>query len=409
MAQSDRPITILHMIYDPTDPAVIADPYPQLLALQAEEPAHFSPKLKAWVLTRYDDVKRALGAPEMSVDRIQPFYRALPQETQSKVAEIVKYLSLWLVFRDPPEHTRLRRLMAKAFTMKAVVDLRPGVEELVDGLMEDAAGDSDYIATFAMRLPGLVIMDLLGVPREKMDEVKGWSDEMQLFIGSAQNTPNKYERASAGAKAMAGLFRELIEDRRKAPTSDLISAFIAAREADDQMSEEELIAACMLVLFGGHETTTNLLSTGLMKFLNDPAARERLAADPALAASATEECLRLDGPSGSMARLVAEDHDLHGKTLKAGDRVFAMINAANQDPSAFDRPGEFDMTRERNKHLTFGYGPHFCIGAALARLEGEVALQKLCARFPDMSVTGPLVWHETMIMRGLRSMPVSLR
>ncbi len=397
------------MIYDPTDPAVIADPYPQLLALQAEEPAHFSPKLKAWVLTRYDDVKRALGAPEMSVDRIQPFYRALPAETQSKVAEIVKYLSLWLVFRDPPEHTRLRRLMAKAFTMKAVVDLRPSVEELVDGLMEDGAGDSDYIATFAMRLPGLVIMDLLGVPREKMEEVKGWSDEMQLFIGSAQNTPNKYERASAGARAMADLFRELIEDRRRAPTSDLISAFIAAREADDQMTEDELIAACMLVLFGGHETTTNLLSTGLLKFLNDPEARALLAADRSLATSATEECLRLDGPSGSMARLVAEDHNLHGQTLKAGDRVFAMINAANQDPRAFDRPGEFDMTRERNKHLTFGYGPHFCIGAALARLEGEVAFPKLCARFPDMALAGPLVWHETMIMRGLRKMPVSLK
>ena len=397
------------MRYDPTDAATIADPYPALLALQADEPAHFSPKLRAWILTRYDDVRRALGAPEMSVNRIQPFYEALPPATQSRVGEIVRYLNLWLVFRDPPEHTRLRRLMAKAFTMKAVVDLRPGVEELVDGLMENAAGECDYIEAFAMRLPGLVIMDLLGVPREKMEEVKGWSDEMQLFIGSAQNTPNKYERASAGAHAMAGLFRELIEERREAPTSDLISAFIAAREADDQMTEDELIAACMLVLFGGHETTTNLLSTGLLKFINDPDARARLAADPSLAAPATEECLRLDGPSGSMARLVAEDHDLHGQTLKAGDRVFAMINAANQDPRAFDRPAEFDMMRERNKHLTFGYGPHFCIGAALARLEGEVAFPKLCARFPDMALAGPLVWHETMIMRGLRKMPVHLK
>ncbi|MEM7268075.1 MAG: cytochrome P450 [Pseudomonadota bacterium] len=397
------------MRYDPSDPAVIADPYPALLALQRDEPAHFSPRLKAWILTRHADVAAALSSNAMSVDRIRPFYAALPDTTRASLADIVRYLSLWLVFRDPPEHTRLRSLMATAFTMKAVADLRPGVEELVDQLLDQCEGEVDFVERFAMRLPGLVIMDLLGVPRERMDDVKGWSDAMQLFIGSAQNTPDKYDRASAGARSMAGLFRELIEDRREAPQDDLISAFIAARDAEDRLSEDELIAACMLVLFGGHETTTNLLTTGLLKFIRHREVRERLAAEPALAGKAMEECLRLDGPSGSMARLVAQDHDLHGQRLKAGDRVFAMINAANQDPYVFDRPTEFDIARPRNRHLTFGYGPHFCIGAALARLEGEVAFLKLAQRFPGMALNGALVWHETIIMRGLREMPVKLQ
>lgn len=396
--------------YDPSDPATIRDPYPALLALQEEAPAHFSPALKAWVLTRYDDVRAALASADMSVDRIRPFYESLPDETRTTLADIVRYLNLWLVFRDPPEHTRLRALMAAAFTMKAVADLRASVEELVDDLIDRwPGGEADFVEHFAMRLPGLVIMDLLGVPREEMDRVKGWSDRMQLFIGSARNAPDKYAQASAGARAMAALFRELIEDRRAAPRDDLISAFIAAREADDRMSEDELIAACMLVLFGGHETTTNLLTTGLRKFILHAEARAALAADPALAKPAVEECLRLDGPTGSMARLVAVGHDLHGARLNPGDRVFAMINAANQDPRVFDRPGEFDIRRDRNRHLAFGYGPHFCIGAALARLEGEVAFPRLARRFPDMRLgEEPPTWHETIIMRGMRTMPVRL-
>lgn len=395
-------------VYDPSAPDIIADPYPALLALQEGEPAHWSPKAKAWIVTRYDDVKAVLGGAEMSVDRIRPFYEKLPPQERETLAEIVRYLNLWLVFRDPPAHTRLRGLMAAAFTRKEVGDMQASVSEIVDLLIDRWPGEGDFVGEFAMQLPGLVIMDLLGVPREKMWEVKGWSDAMQLFIGSARATPDKYQRAASGAHAMAGFFRELIEDRRAAPRDDLTSAFIAAREADDAMTEDELIAACMLVLFGGHETTTNLLSTGLLKFIQHPEAREALLADPALAKPAVEECLRLDGPSGAMARLVAEDHELHGASMKRGDRVFGMINAANQDPRAFDRPQAFDITRRRNRHLAFGYGPHFCIGASLARLEGEIAFPRLAARFPEMKVTGPLAWHDTMIMRGLREMPVRL-
>ena len=397
-------------VYDPSDPETIRNPYPALLALQRDDPVHRHPRLKAWILTRWDDVRRALNAPEMSVDRIRPFYAGLPPAERSVLEEIVRYLSLWLVFRDPPEHTRLRRLMGRAFTLTAVEGLRPGVEEIAERLLDGLPTDreTDFTAEFAMPLPAYVIMDLLGVPRERMPAMKAWSDEMQLFIGSAQGAPDKYARAAHGAREMAGLFRELIEDRRRAPREDLISKLIAARDEDDALSEDELIAACMLVLFGGHETTTNLLSTGFLKFLRHPEQAERLRAEPALAPLAVEECLRLDGPSGAMARLVAEDHEVRGRRLAAGDRVFAMLNAANQDPEAFDRPGEFDVARKPNRHVTFGYGTHFCMGAMLARLEGEVAFTRLVERFPNARLAGRPDWHATLIMRGTTRLPVRL-
>ena len=208
---------------------------------------------------------------------------------------------------------------------------------------------------------------------------------------------------------MATLFRTLIAERRAEPRDDLISAFIAAREADDEMTEDELVAACMLVMFGGHETTANLLAGGMAKFVAYPDAARLLADKPELAKTAVEECLRLDGPSGSMARLVAEEHVLHGKTLRPGERVFAMINTANQDPSIFEDADHFDIERKPNRHLTFGYGVHFCMGAALARLEGEVTFPRLVQRLPGLRLAAdPIEWHATIIMRGPRVMPVEI-
>ncbi|MEO1686929.1 MAG: cytochrome P450 [Pseudomonadota bacterium] len=397
-------------VYDPADPAQIADPYPALLHLQAEDPAHWSPAAKAWILTRHADVRRALDDPALSVDRIGPFYRRLPQAEQATLADIVRYLDLWLVFRDPPEHTRLRRLMAKAFTRKTVEGLRGPIEGLVEELLAalPRGEEIDFVDRFAMALPGLVIMDLLGVPREDLARIKVWSDEMQLFIGSAPAGPDRNARASAGARAMAAYFRDLVARRRAEPRDDLTSQFVAARDGGDAMGEDELIAACMLVLFGGHETTTNLLTTGWRKFLQHPDQAARLREAPGMAAGAVEECLRLDGPSGSMARLVAAEHQLHGKTLRPGERVFAMLNAANMDPEAFEDPRRFDIGRDARRHVTFGYGTHFCIGASLARLEAEVAFPALVARFPDARLAGEGEWHATMIMRGLRRMPVVL-
>ncbi|WP_436638753.1 cytochrome P450 [Microbaculum sp. FT89] len=398
--------------FNPASSDFVRDPYSTLLALQRDDPAHWSPRLKAWILTRYEDVRNCLSSSDMSVDRIRPFYESLPDNERSVLAELMRYLTLWLVFRDPPEHTRLRQLMSRAFTVRAVQALKPGITELCEELSDalPRGEEFDFVDRFAMQLPGLVIMNLLGVPRENMQRLKSCSDRMQLFIGSARNAPDKYERAAEGAHEMAEFFRALIAERRREPRDDLISAFIAAREADEEMTEDELVAACMLVMFGGHETTTNLLAGGLSKFIANPAAWRTLAEDPSLSRQAVEECLRLDGPSGSMARVVAREHILHGKSLRPDDRVFAMINAANQDPDVFDEPQRFDIQRKPNRHLTFGFGPHFCMGAALARLEAEIAFAHLAQKFPDIGITPQGVeWHATIIMRGPRVLPIIIR
>ncbi len=210
------------VVFDPSSPQTVSDPYPVLMTLQRDDPAHWSPAVKAWILTRYEDVKRCLAAPQMSVDRIRPFYETLPQAERDMLAEFMRYLTLWLVFRDPPEHTRLRQLMGKAFTMRAVETLRPSVEQAVAMLADrlPRGEDFDFVNEFAMQLPAYVIMDLLGVPRERMFQLKSCSDRMQLFIGSARNAPDKYARAAEGAHEMAALFRDLIAQRRAARRSD---------------------------------------------------------------------------------------------------------------------------------------------------------------------------------------------
>ncbi|MDX5356296.1 MAG: cytochrome P450 [Rhodobacterales bacterium] len=399
------------LVFDPTDAATVNNPYPTLLALQRDDPAHWSPRLKAWVLTRYEDVRGALASDQMSVNRIEPFYKSLPPADQARVTELIHYVSRWLVFRDPPEHTRLRKLLMTGFSARAVNALRPGIEEITDMLLDRLPrGETfDFVNEFAMQVPGLVIMDLLGVPRDQMLRLKACSDRIQLFIGSARNSPNKYDLAEAGAQEMAAFFRELIAERRMSPRDDMISTLVAARDEQDALSEDELIAAAMLVLFGGHETTTNLLAGGMFKLVTHRDQADRLRADPALARPAVEECLRLDGPSGSMARVVAVSHDLHGKTLGEGDRVFAMINAANQDPSVFENPGVFDIGRTPNRHVTFGFGTHFCMGSALARMEGEVVFPRVLDRYPTLRmVTEDVDWHPTMIMRGPRALPMQI-
>ncbi|HUG79750.1 MAG TPA: cytochrome P450, partial [Burkholderiales bacterium] len=395
--------------YRPDDPAVVADPFPLYRRMQDEDPAHWSPRLKAWVLTRYEDVKRVCLDSRMSSDRLRPFFAAQAAAEAARMADLIRYLTLWMVFRDPPEHTRLRRLAAKVFNVRSIHALRPNVEALTAWLLERIGErrEFDFIVDFAGPLPALVIMDMLGVPREELGRLKRLSDEMALFIGSARGPGEKYHRASSATRQMAQLFRELIEERRAQARQDLLSELIRVEDGGDRLSDDELVATCVLLLFAGHETTTHHLANGLLALLRFPAELERLRDDAALAPAAVEELLRYDGPIGAQVRIVQDEQALHGKTLRTGERVFLMMNAANRDPRAFQDPDRLDIGRNGVPHLTFGYGAHLCLGFPLARLEGQVALPAVLRRWRGIELAaGRLEWIDSMVLRGMKAMPL---
>ncbi len=398
--------------YNPSLPHVIADPYPVFHRLRAEDPVHWSGILGGWVLTRYSDVKGALTDPRLSADRITPFLKHQAKGGRSEVLELGRRVGMWAVFTDPPAHTRLRGLMNKAFTPRAVELVRPRIQEIVDELIDRVRnlGRMDVIRDVAYPLPVTVIAEMLGVPKEDRERLKTWSDELALFIGSALATPDKYERAGHSIIELSEYFRSLIAARRAHAHDDMLSALIAAEERGAGLSEDELVATCVLLLFAGHETTTNLIGNGLLALLRDSNQLEVLRAEPSLAPLAVEELLRYDGPTQAMVRVAAEDMKIGDKRIKRGDRIFAIINAANRDPAQFADPDRLDLRREPNRHIAFGFGIHFCIGAPLARLEGQIAFATLLGRLSDLELltTAP-EWLDSVVFRGVKSLPVSFR
>jgi cytochrome P450 len=398
--------------YRPDDPAVLANPFPLYRRMQDEDPAHWSPQLKAWVLTRYDDVKGACLDSGMSSDRLRPFFATLPSAEAARMEQLARTLTRWMVFRDPPDHTRLRRLAAKVFHVRSIHALRPNIEALSAWLL-DSIGEResfDFVSEFASPLPALVIMDMLGVPRAELARLKHLSDEMALFIGSAREAREKYDRAEAATREMGEFFRRLITLRRSAPLPDLLSALVHLEDAGDRLSDDELVATCVLLLFAGHETTAHHIANGLLALLEFPGELERLRANPGLAAAAVEELLRYDGPIGAQVRIVQTERALHGKTLQPGERVFLMMNAANRDPRAYPDPDRLDLMRNGVPHLTFGFGAHICLGFPLARLEGQIALPALLGRWAHIELAIPVLqWVDSMVLRGVQAMPLRVR
>lgn len=398
------------LVFDPRDPDVIQRPLETLLRLQAEDPVHWSPLLKGWVLTRHEDVKAVQMNSGVTSDRLTPFFDSQQGEERAKLADLIRYLNTWVVFKDPPDHTRLRTLLNKVVTPAVMRDLEAGIAELADGLLDRIAarGDGRFecISEFANPLPASVIMDLLGIPREDMEALRDWSMQLQPFLGNATSTGDKYETGRAGIVAMADYFRAAAKDRQAHPRGDVISHFVMLQQTE-QISEEELIGSCILFLFAGHETTTNLIGNGVRALLQNPEQKAKLISDPSLAASAVEEMLRFEGPTGAVVRVVKEPFEMRGKTLRKGDRVYAMVNAANHDPEVFENAAKFDITRTPNRHLTFNHGIHFCLGAPLARAEGRIAITRLFARFPNVALASDTTeYMDTLTMRGVREMPM---
>jgi cytochrome P450 len=397
--------------FRPDSVEFVNDPYPSFRYLQEHEPVYWSERLKSWVLTRYAEVREVAIASDMSSNRLRPFFAALPSEEAQKIGEIIRYLSLWMVFNDAPDHTRLRRLTTKVFTHGRMLGMRATIEELIEHLLGklDGRQNIDLVADFAGPLPALVIMRVLGVDIEHLSLIKRLSDDMALFIGSSRGSPEKYAIAERATREMALFFRQLIAERRRKPGSDLISELISVEDQGEHLSEDELIATCILLLFAGHETTTNHLANGMLSLLKFPAQMQRLRDDPGLAERAVEELLRYDGPSGAQVRIVTQETSLAGKTLQPGQRIFLMLNAANRDPRAYKDPDLLLIGRKGPPHLTFGTGRHLCVGFPLARLEGQLSFPALLKRFPKIELleqTPP--WIHSLVFRGVQRLPVKV-
>ncbi|MCW2886240.1 MAG: hypothetical protein JWL58_3102 [Streptosporangiaceae bacterium] len=395
MSAEVQPDALAILGFDPFHRSFHADPYAQYRRLSAAGPLQQTP-FGLWVTTSYDLCQRVLREPRFG-------HRPENGDWRGREAPRRSFLTM-----DPPDHTRLRRLVSKAFTARLIERLRPRIEQLVDDLLAGASGAVDLIATLAYPLPVILISELLGVPPEDRDRFKRWSDALArgLDPGFLLPAADVAERDQARLE-FGAYFRELIVLRRTDPRDDLLSALVAVSDGGDVLTEEELLATCVLLLVAGHETTVNLIGNGALALLRNPGELAWLRAHPEAASAAVEELLRYDPPVQLTLRSALEDAELAGATIKQGEMLLLLTGAANRDPTVFGDPDRLDLRRPPSGHLSFGLGIHFCLGAPLARLEGEIALTRLFRREVSLA-SGDLAYRDNVVLRGLAALPVHI-
>ena len=384
-----------------------ADPYPTYADLRVIGPVHRDEAAPIWHVVGYSEVHAALREPRLAAARSGYF---LTEQQRREFDALARILPDMMVFADPPRHPRLRGLVTKAFTPRVVEGLRPRVQAIVDALIESVAPSHrmDVIADLAIPLPTTVIAALLGLPETDRDCLKAWSDDFATFIGGPTDH-ERNRRADAAIRDLIAYFTDAIARQRREPGDNLISHLIAVEERGQTLTSNEILATCVILLIGGHETTTNLIGNGLLALLRHPDHLRRLRHDLALIESAVEELLRYDSPVQMTTRLATDDLTLGGARIGQGELVKLWLGAANRDPAQFSAPDGLDLARADNRHLAFGYGMHFCVGAALARLEGQVALGTLVGRFPNLALTDePLEYHGTQVFRALKRLPITM-
>ena len=399
-------------------PELTEDPFAYYAELRASDPVHWAPGSKAWLLTRYDDVVAAFGDPRLSSDRIRPLLDVLPAPRRAEYGPMLEIISRWMVVTDPPVHTRLNRLASRAFRQQRVSAMSGWIGELVEELLDDfvASGGDDFLAGLAYPLPAAVIARMMGVPQQDRGMFQHWSDELALvaFGAGGQDRAGRYARALAGVRELQEYLAGLIERRRREPGEDMISLLLGsaagagADEDGDHLDDAELMALCSLILFAGHETTTNLLCNAIVALDRHPAELARLRADPSLVNRAVEEVLRFEGPIKILIRWVVQDHERDGRQVKAGDRVFLVLQSANRDKGTFADPDRFDIERPAKPlHVGFGRGLHACLGAQLARIEARAALPKILGRLGDIRVSGEVTWRPNIASRAVTGLRIS--
>ena len=391
---------------------VLQDPYPMYARLHEEGPVHYldvGSKWPVWSIVSHAECSSIAKDPRLSAKRAQQMLLSLPLSRQSEFAELARMLGLWLIFMDPPEHTRLRKLLNKGFSAAAVEGLRPQVEAIVDQMLKPLQHGSevDLMRDFANPMPVRIILEVLGIPQELRETFVDWSRAIAVFRGNPNRTVEEAHAAQNALIELTEFFRKTVAERRRNKGSDLISLLIDIEEEGEVLTEEELYAQCIALLFAGHETTRNLIGNGMYTLLQHPQQTAELRERPEIIRSAVEELLRYESPVQFTARVLKEDIDVCGQQIRKGWTVLCMLGAANRDPKQFQEPNDLDLKRLNNQHLAFSAGLHFCIGAQLARLEGQIALLNLVQRFPKMKLTGPRPeYAPTFGFRGLKSLAV---
>ena len=396
-------------LFDLSAPGRRADPHPHYHRMREIDPVLWNEDEREWIMTGYDACERVLRDPAFSSNP-QHLTDARPESISDLRGTMLDVGTSILLFLDPPDHTRLRRLVGKAFTPRRVEELRPRIREIVDGLLDDAAekGELDVVGELGYRLPVTVICELMGVPVEDQDLFGPWSSAASRLL-DGDLAEDEAQSGLLGAMHLINYFNELFEERRREPRDDLVSALLAAEDQGDVLTESELRAITILLFVAGHETTMNLIGNGMLALLRNRDQLARLRDDPALAQPAIEELLRYDGPVHGTARIATEDLEVGGHHIAKGQQLIAVLAAANRDPARFDEPDVLDVGRADNHHLTFSHGIHYCLGASLARAEGQVAITSLVTRFPDLElVTEQPRYRDHFVLRGLTELRVSL-
>jgi cytochrome P450 len=400
---SSPPLSLYHLL----DPEVLANPYPLYRRLRDEDPVHWDPYLHAWVVTRYTDVVTVLH--HYRAGRT-PSPQRLEELGMGELSPIAALMVRQMLFLDPPEHRRVRGLASVAFTPRRVAVLREHIRQITEGLVDGLAGGDGFevMEGLANPLPAIVTAEMLGVPTSDHDLLKSWSQDFAEMLGNFQHNPGRAGKVLRTVEEMVAYFEAAVISEASRPTEGLINALTTAEIDGDKLSIEEVVANVIVTMVGGQETTTNLIGNGLLTLLRHPDQLERLRSDPSLLESAVEELLRYESPSQHTARLAPPDAVLGDKEIAEGDAVIAVMGAGNRDPERFSDPNRLDLGRENNRHLAFGWAGHFCFGAPLARIEGQLAFETLLSRFSQLSLEPDqeIRWRPNLGLRGLTELHV---
>jgi cytochrome P450 len=393
-------------LYHLLDPDVLADPYPLYRRLREESPVHWDPYLHVWVVTRYADVVTVLhrfrAARTPAPDRLADL-------GMGELTPIAAVMVRQMLFLDQPEHGRVRRLASVAFTPKRIAVLRAHIAQIAGTLVDqlESGVSFDVMTALANPLPAIVTAEMLGVPTSDHELLKSWSQDFAEMLGNFQHNPGRAKKVLQSVEEMVAYFHAAVKSEADRPTEGLINALTTAEVDGDRLSEEEVVANVIVTMVGGQETTTNLIGNGLLTLLRQPDQLQTLRVDPTLVPSAVEELLRYESPSQHTARLAPEGAVLGGQEIDEGTAVIAVMGAANRDPERFPDPDRLDLGRPDNRHLAFGWSGHFCFGAPLARMEGQIAFEALMARFPVLELVDDEVrWRPNLGLRGVTELHV---